>query len=296
MILALSDDRVRHFQCNYCPSFLVFDCTNCQKTRDCKGHFNDCILEEVAWYKGSFSLGKHARPCCSTCMLDWPTAKTRQANKVESFMKYGHQICAGCTVVMETPHAPPAVALQTISQASQPPPAPQINLATIAQHQTVMGGFITSLQIELADLRDLKGLDDTVLALTDKVNTGFEDMVSRAQALGQQATLDRVRAAEHTLEVLARCTLKSQSLEELVQRIEERMTLRMQRLEELVERQSAGYFVPPTPQLGDIEEVGTLPPVAEEEEPWQWPASTEAHFIGEERITPGNGGDACGTW
>ena len=42
----------------------------------------------------------------------------------------------------------------------------------------------------------------------------------------------------------------------------------------------------------DIEEVGTLSPAAEEEEPWQWPASTEAHFIGEERITPGNGGDA----
>ena len=211
-------------------------------------------------------------------------------------MKYGHQICEGCTVTLQIPNAPPAAALQTASQAPQPPPAPQMNLATIAQHQTVMGGFITSLQIELGDLRDLRGLDDAVLVLTDRVNTGFEDMVSRAQALGQQATLDRVRAEEHTLEVLARCTLRSQSLEELVQRIEERMTLRMQRLEELVERQSAGYFVPPTPQLGDIEEVGTLPPVAEEEEPWQWPASTEAHFIGEERITPGNGGDACGTW
>jgi len=126
-------------------------------------------------------------------------------------------------------------------------------------------------------------------------HTGFEGMVTGAQALEQQATMDRVRAEEQTLEVLARVTLRSQSLEELVQRIEERMTLRMQRLEELVERQGADYSVPPTPQLRDIEEVGLLPRVAEEEEPWQWPASTEAHFIGEEPVTEDIGGDAWGT-
>ena len=260
MILALSDDRVRHFQCGFCSSFLVVDGRGCQKTRDCKGHFNDCILEEVAWYKASFSIGKHAKPCCSTCIQAWPTWKTKQANKVEHFMKYGNQICEECTVTLQIPNALPVAPPQPAPQAPQPPPAPVLNLATIAQHQTVMGGFITSLQTELGDLRDLRGSDDTVLALTDRVNTGFEEMVTRAQALEQQATMDRVRAEEQTLEVLARVTLRSQSLEELVQRIEERMTLRMQRLEELVERQGAGYSVPPTPQLRDIEEVGLLPP------------------------------------
>lgn len=239
---------------------------------------------------------KLGTPCCSTCIQAWPTWKTKQANNIENFMKYGNQICEVCTVTLQIPNAPPAAPPQPALQAPQPPPAPLLNLATIAQHQTFMGGFITSLQTELRDLRDLVGLDDTVLTLTDRVNTGFEEMVTRDQALEQQATMDRVRAEEQTLEVLACVTLRSQSLEELVQRIEERMTLRMQRLEELVERQCAGYFVPPTPQLRDIEEVGPLPLVAEEEEPWQWPASTEAHFTAEEPITDDIGGDAWGTW
>ena len=43
------------------------------------------------------------------------------------------------------------------------------------------------------------GLDDTVLTLTDRVNTGFEEMVTSDRALEQQATMDRVRAEEQTI-------------------------------------------------------------------------------------------------
>ena len=128
MTLALPDNRVGHFQCGFCSTFLVVDGRGCQKTRDCKGQHADCSLDEVAWYKASFSIGKHGKPCCSTCIQPWDTWIKRQNNKVESFMKYGNQICEGCIVTLQIPNAPAvavaAVALVAAAPAAAPTPQP----------------------------------------------------------------------------------------------------------------------------------------------------------------------------
>ena len=171
MTLALPDDRVVYYQCGFCSAFLVVDGRGCQNTRDCQGNLNDCLPEEVAWYKASFSIGKHGKPCCTSCIQAWSTWKTKQANKVARFMKYGNQICEGCTVTLQIAGAPavavaadaPGVAAPAAAPTPQPmqfappppppPPQPQnfnqamLNLRTVETKVAVLEAQVGEMQV-----------------------------------------------------------------------------------------------------------------------------------------------------
>ena len=179
MTLALPEDRVAFYQCGFCSASLLVDGRNCRKTRDSQGNFNDCVLEEAAWYKGSFSIGRNAKPCCSTCIQPWPSWKTRQANKVARFWKHSHQICDGCICTLEIAGAPaiavaagaPVVALsadapgvaapaaaptpQPVQFTPQPPPPPlqPPNFNQAMQHFRTMETKVAVLEAQIGDMQ-----------------------------------------------------------------------------------------------------------------------------------------------
>ena len=105
-----------------CATHVIVDGTRCQMTRDCKGQFGPCNLEEVAWYKTEMSLGKHNKPCCNTCIQPWQSWETKRNHKVENFMKYRSQICEGCTVTQQIADVPvvTAAAVAVVSAESTP--------------------------------------------------------------------------------------------------------------------------------------------------------------------------------
>ena len=194
MTLALPDNRVGHYQCGFCSSFLVVDGRGCQKTRDCKGNHADCSLDEVAWYKASFSIGKHGKPCCSTCIQPWDTWIKRQNNKVESFIKYGNHICEGCTVTLQIPNAP-AVAVAAVAPVAAapaaaptpqpvqfapppppPPPQPQnINQALITLRTMETKVAVLEAQMEVMSQK----MEETMAEMDVQANTMNERMQAR---------------------------------------------------------------------------------------------------------------------
>ena len=96
MALALANERVEYFQCGCCATRVIVDGTRCQMTRDCKGQFAPCNLEEVAWYRAEIALFKHGKACCNNCIQPWHSWKIKRGNKIACFMKYN--TCEGCTV------------------------------------------------------------------------------------------------------------------------------------------------------------------------------------------------------
>ena len=96
------DDKSKFFQCGFCDASLWVDCRNCCRSRDKRGNLAHCRVEETAWYRGGFSLGKLSKPCCGPCLEPWPDWRTRQENKASNnFWKHPHQICGECVVTLE---------------------------------------------------------------------------------------------------------------------------------------------------------------------------------------------------
>ena len=167
------EDRVAFYQCGFCTASLFVDGRNCRKSRDNQGNFNHCVLDEAAWYKGSFSIGKNAKPCCNSCMAAWPSWKTKQANKVRyHFWKHSHQICDGCVVTSEIAGAPaiavaagapvvavaadaPGVAAPAAAPTpQQPPPPPQPpNFNHAMQHLRTMENKVAVLEAQIGEMQ-----------------------------------------------------------------------------------------------------------------------------------------------
>ena len=139
MALVVSDgrraeDKIAHLQCSYCTATLYVNGQNCQMSHDSSGKPGVCNLDEIGWFKGSFSIGKGSKPCCGSCLVKNPAQNAKQANKVKyNFWKFHHQICPGCTVYAEIDGAPafavaashaPAAAAHAATPAAQPPPPP----------------------------------------------------------------------------------------------------------------------------------------------------------------------------
>ena len=139
MALVVSDgrkaeDKLAHLQCSYCTATLYINGQNCQLSHDSSGKPSVCNLDEIGWFKGSFSIGKGSKPCCGSCLVKNPAQNAKQANKVKyNFWKFHHRICPGCTVYAEIDGAPafavaashaPAAAAHAATPAAQPPPPP----------------------------------------------------------------------------------------------------------------------------------------------------------------------------
>ena len=224
MTLALPDNRVGHYQCGYCFSFLVVDCRGCQKTRDCKGNHADCSLDEVAWYKASFSIGKHGKPCCSTCIQPWATWIKRQNNKVEHFMKYGNQICEGCTVTLQIPNAPavavaavhpvaaaPAAAPmpQPVHFAPQPPPPPpqpqNFNQAMITLRTMETKVAVLEAQMQAMSEKMEETMAQMQLKMEHQMDAQTMEMDAQARRMNEkiEASADEVAVLEAEVEVMS---------------------------------------------------------------------------------------------
>ena len=203
MTLALPEDRVAFYQCGFCTASLLVDGRNCRKTRDSQGNFNDCVLEEAAWYKGSFSIGRNAKPCCSSCIQPWPSWKTRQANKVARFWKHSHQICDGCICTLEIAGAPaiavaagapavavaahaPGVAAPAAAPTAQPPPPPfqPPNLDQAMQH---LRGKVAELEAQTSDMRvaavvTRQNFEETMMNLQLAMESKMQEQEQRSAA------------------------------------------------------------------------------------------------------------------
>ena len=175
MALVITDgrravDKIAFLQCAHCTATVYIDGTNCQKTRDRMGTHSHCQLEEIGWYKASFSMGKKSKPCCGSCMGGYPNHSSAQANKVtNNYWKHCHQICPGCTVFAEIGGIPsiavpagdpavavaahaPGVAAPTAAPTAQPPPPPfhPPNLVQEVQH---LRGKVAELEAQTSDMQ-----------------------------------------------------------------------------------------------------------------------------------------------
>jgi hypothetical protein len=235
----LPEDRVAFYQCGFCSASLLVDGRNCRKSRDSQGNFNDCVLEEAAWYKGSFSLGKNAKPCCTSCIQPWTSWKTRQANKVARFWKHSHQICDGCIVTLEIAGAPaiavaagapvvavaadaPGVAAPAAAPTPQPPPPPlqPPNFNQAVQHLRTMETKVAVLEAQIGEMQ----------VASEVMSQKFEETMVNMQ-LGMEAKMDaqeqrmsvRMDMRDDIVAVLeAQVEMMSKTIEELQLAMEEK--------------------------------------------------------------------------
>jgi len=154
------EDKLRFYQCGFCTASLLVDGRNCRKSRDKQGNFSHCVLDEAAWYRGSFSIGKLSKPCCGPCLAAWPSWKTKQVNKASNhFWKHSHQICDGCVVTSEiegvavAADAPGVAAPAAAPTPQQPPPPPQPPINHAMQQLRTMENKVAVLEAQIGEMQ-----------------------------------------------------------------------------------------------------------------------------------------------
>ena len=238
MTLALPGNRVAFYQCGFCSASLQVDCRNCRNSRDSRGNFSDCVLDEVAWYKGSFSIGKHGKPCCTSCMAGWPSWTTNQAHKVAFFWKHSHQICDDCVVTLEIAGAPaiavaagapvgaiaadaPGVAAPAAAPTPhQPPPPRQPPINHAMQQLRIMETKVAVLEAQVGEIQLVSAVmsqkfEETMVKLQ-------LDMEAKMEAQEQRMSV-RMDTCDDTVAVLeAQVEMMSKTIEELQLALEEK--------------------------------------------------------------------------
>ena len=225
------------------------DGTACQMTRDCKGQFVHCSVEEVAWYRAGIALIKHGKPCCNICIQPWQSWNIKRGPKVANFMKYNK--CEGCTVTQHiavVPEAAAAAAAATAAaaaaaaaapaphqlQVTHPPPPPPPQPQNLNQAFAILRNMEAKVAVLEAEAQDLRRrvptLENDAQIHLMRIMTLEGTLNLRTVALEDKLNMMQV---EHGTMIQA----MTQRMDELQLKMNERMDAQQPRMDERMEPQ-----------------------------------------------------------